>query len=229
MPNPYITQFETTNGSVYDIVDAGARDLIAALEMSSYVISTDAASTPYGVKWTPAGGSEITGTLVASSSTQHKVYLVPANPSSTGNIYDEYITVKTSPGGTDTYSWEKLGSIGNLPDLSGYVANASGHTGGTAGELAYKDSASVTGSCSVTPSGSIEVSSAGTTDTFVSDMSVSAASSTAVTGELAYISVSGTTLTFNKLVETTASAKTGDALYSFSGSASSGTISGTAS
>jgi hypothetical protein len=155
--------------------------------------------------------------------------LVPANPSSTGNIYDEYITVKTSPGGTDTYSWEKLGSIGNLPDLSGYVANASGHTGGTAGELAYKDSASVTGSCSVTPSGSIDVSSAGTTDTFVSDMSVSAASSTAVTGELAYISVSGTTLTFNKLVETTASAKTGDASYSFSGSASSGTISGTAS
>ena len=124
--------------------------LISALNNWTYVVSTDAASTPYGVTWDD-GGTTITGTLVASASTEYKIYLVPITSNS--NNYDEYITVKVG----STYSWEKFGSIG-LPDLDNYVKNKSGHSGGTAGDLAYKDSVSA----SYTPAGSVTSSFSGT-------------------------------------------------------------------
>ena len=83
------------------------------------IVSTDAASTPYGVKW---GSPEVTGTLVASADTFHKIYLVPASGGSNPNSYDEYITTRTSDGQnppTYTYGWERLGTID--VDLTGYV------------------------------------------------------------------------------------------------------------
>lgn len=95
---------------------------IDALEGSFDVIkSTNAANTPAGVSWIdntdPADPQTVTGTLTASATTFHKVYLVPAGSTGT-NKYDEYITAKD---GTDpvVYSWERLGTID--VDLTGYV------------------------------------------------------------------------------------------------------------
>lgn len=352
MPNPYLTQLELPSGSTYDLVDAGARDLIAAINNWDYVISTNAATTPKGITWYD-GSTLITGTLVASKSTMYKIYLVPnsdepdSDSEEPDDMYREYITM--NPSGS-TYQWEKFGSI-HLPDMSQYLKNKVGHEGDTAGDLAYKNTASgsvtvpktytttttttvassesksvsvsgttagsvsvtkgtvdikpsatgtaankytpagsnaassVSGTCSVTPSGSnasssvsgsctvtpsgtistgsgtanytpagsVSVASAGSTTTIkdptsktvVTDMSVSDPSATQATGELLYYSVSGTTLSLKKIVETTGASittenktvKTGDASYSFSGtgaelkftgSSSSGSISGTA-
>ena len=63
-----LTQIELPTGSVYDLVDQGARDLISALNSFDYLISTNAATTPYGVQWDD-DGTTITGTLVASADT----------------------------------------------------------------------------------------------------------------------------------------------------------------
>ena len=79
------------------------------------VVSTDAGSTPQGVKW---GSPEIEGTLVASANTFHKIYLVPAG-GTTPNTYSEYITTRTGAEGSYVYGWEKLGDI--AVDLTGYV------------------------------------------------------------------------------------------------------------
>lgn len=136
MANPYLDQIELPSGSVYDLVDSGARDLIAAINNWDYVVCTDAANTPKDITWDDEG-TVITGTLVASADTMYKIYLVPASTGSSDN-YAEYITV--NPSGS-TYTWEMFGSIA-LPDMSQYVKNKSGHTGGTAGDLAYKNTAS---------------------------------------------------------------------------------------
>jgi len=53
--------------------------------------------------------------------------------------YREYITV--NPSGT-TYAWEPFGST-HLPDMTDYVKNKSGHSGGTAGNFAYADTGTV--------------------------------------------------------------------------------------
>ena len=88
--------------------------------------STNAADTPAGVEWTDTSttpATTVTGTLVASADTFHKVYLVPKTINNgvaeTSNTYTEYITTKDSSGSTTTYSWEKLGDI--AVDLTGYV------------------------------------------------------------------------------------------------------------
>lgn len=81
------------------------------------VVSTNAADTPAGVKWND-GTSDITGTLVASETTWHKVYLVPTSGSEP-NQYSEYITRRTGTSPNYTYTWEKLGDV--AVDLTGYV------------------------------------------------------------------------------------------------------------
>lgn len=89
---------------------------IEALEGSfDVIISTNAATTPSGVKWMD-NQTEITGTLAPSDNTWHKIYLVPSG--SGKDNYQEYITLRT---GTNpyTYSWEKLGNTSI--DLIGYA------------------------------------------------------------------------------------------------------------
>lgn len=178
MANPYLDQIELPSGNTYDLVDSGARDLIAAINNWEYVVCTSAANTPKDVTWDD-GGTTITGTLVAASTTMYKIYLVPSI-NGTSDIYDEYVTV--NPSGS-TYTWEMFGNT-KLPDMAQYVKNKSGHSGGTAGELGYKDTASgsttvavpktytttFTGkeksvSVSGTPSGSVSSSFTGT-DTY---------------------------------------------------------------
>jgi len=122
----------TVNGSTYDIKDAGARELIAAINNWSYVVCSSAANTPEDVQW-DSSGTTITGTLVASADTMYEIYLVPST-NGTNDAFDEYITVTPSSG---TYKWEMFGNTDvHLSDL---------------GDLAYKDNASAT----YTPEGTV--------------------------------------------------------------------------
>ena len=108
------TEQTTVEGAIDEIYDR-----VKALEGSFDVIkSVDAGTTPAGVKWMD-GQTEITGTLPASATTFHKVYLVPAGGSEGSNTYSEYITTKQTSGSETTYGWEKLGDI--AVDLTGYV------------------------------------------------------------------------------------------------------------
>jgi len=133
MSNPVISAITLPSGTTYDIKDAAARAAIENLQNTENVLSTDAASTPYGVTWDD-GGTTITGTLVASADTTKKIYLVPLDDPEGKNSYAEYLTVKID---TTTYSWEMIGTTET--DLSGL------------GDLAYKDTAAG----SYTPAGTV--------------------------------------------------------------------------
>lgn len=137
MPN--LTQIELPSGSTYDLIDQGARDLIAALNNWDYLVSTNAASTPYGVQWDD-DGTTITGTLVASADTTYKIYLVPTSDDTGNDGFKEYITITKDEG--VTYQWEMFGTI-VAPDLSNYVRKDE------VGTLAYKNSASGSGTVAV--------------------------------------------------------------------------------
>lgn len=203
MANPYLTQVELPSGSVYDLVDQGARDLIEAINNWEYVVCSSAANTPKDVTWT-SGSTTITGTLVASADTMYKIYLVPST-SDTGDIYAEYITV--NPSGT-TYNWEKFGNT-KLPDMNDYLKNKAGHSGGTAGDLAYKDSASGSGTVAVPK-------------TFTTTITPAAKS----------VSVSGTTtgsVSVTKSAVTVSKAASGTATYTPAGTNATSSVSGTCS
>lgn len=226
MSNPVISAITLPSGTTYDIKDAFARSAIENLQNTENVLSTDAASTPYGVTW-KSGSTTITGTLVASADTTKKIYLVPLENPEGKNSYEEYLTVKT---GSTTYAWEMIGTTET--DLSGL------------GALAYKDSASAsytpagsvsqptfTGSSSTvtitaeasesgnyTPAGNISaptisVSSAGSTTTVnsITDVGTLPSLTTTVSSEVLTIGFSQGTLP-TKGADTTV--KTGDATYS---------------
>ena len=189
MPN--LTQIELPTGSVYDLVDQGARDLIAALNSWEYAMCTSAANTPEGVTW-QSGTTTITGTLVAASTTMYKIYLVPTTNSG-NDSFAEYITINTS--GT-TYKWEMFGSV-QLPDMTQYVKNKSGHSGGTAGDLAYKDTASGSGTVAVPKTYTTSVSTATTESKSVS-VSGTTAGSVSVTKSAVEITPATTGTAANK-------------------------------
>ena len=267
-------QIETPGGGVYDLRDSR----VDSLNNWSYVRSTNAATTPKDVEWKD-GGTTITGTLVASSTTMYKIYLVPST-NGTNDVFDEYITVDM---GSSTYQWEQMGDTSaNFDDLgalaykdsaSGSVAvpetftsttttttattesksvSVSGTTTGSVTETKGKvtvskassgtatytpqgtnSSSTVSGSCTVTPSGSvsaptISVKTAGSTTSITGISSV---------GSMPTFTVSGTKLVIGAGTAPTAATavtvKTGDAAYeatapSFTGTSSTGTISGTA-
>ncbi|MBR2097909.1 MAG: hypothetical protein IKH59_10660 [Bacteroidaceae bacterium] len=58
----------------------------------------------------------------ASSSTRHKIYLVPSTNPDTSNVKDEFITITTTQNGVIRYSWEQIGST--TVDLGGYSTTA---------------------------------------------------------------------------------------------------------
>ena len=132
MANAQLTNITLPSGTTYDLVDSGARDLIAAINNWTYVVCTNAANTPKDVEW-GEGASKVTGTLVASADTMYKIYLVPSS-NGENDSYDEYVTV--NPSGS-TYNWEMFGNTA-LPDLSGYAKIED------LGDLAWKDTASGT-------------------------------------------------------------------------------------
>ena len=121
------------NGTTYYLKDAEARSIIETLSGNGLVttVSTDAASTPYGVTWT-SGGTTITGTWVASDTSMPYLVLVPQD-GSTGT-YVEYVTARTGAAAPYTYTWERIGTTET--DLSDYAKTAD------LGDLAFKDTAS---------------------------------------------------------------------------------------
>lgn len=129
-----ISKITLPSGTTYNFKDEVARQAAAA--GVSFVISTDAGSTPKDVTWIK-NGTTITGTLVASASTVGAFYLVPTTTAAGKDIYSEYVTIKQGSGSSLSYSWEKIGTTDI--DLSAL------------GDLAYKDAA--TGN--YTPEGSV--------------------------------------------------------------------------
>ena len=127
--NAKIKQIILPNGTPYDIVDQGARDLIAALNSFTYKLCTAANDTPTGVTWTN-GNSTITGSLNAGSSTMNAIYLVPVTRNNK-TIYNEYITIdkgENAPA-NQRYQWEMFGDTDiHLSDFGAlaYKNNASG-------------------------------------------------------------------------------------------------------
>ena len=132
MPDKYFSRF-TADGVTYIVKDSFAREAIASIQGGSIPVrSIDAGTTPQGVVWND-GTSDITGTLVPSTETMGKMYLVP-NSHGARNVFDEYMTFST---GSNTYIWELIGDTEvHLTDL---------------GDLAYKDGASG----SYTPEGTV--------------------------------------------------------------------------
>lgn len=196
-----ISQITLPDNHTYDLRDSRVDNLNGW----SYVVCTSASNTPKDVTWNNAG-TTVTGTLVASSDTMFKIYLVPDN-NGTNDIYDEYITV--NPSGS-TYKWEMFGNT-KLPDMSQYAKNASGHSGGTVAELAYKSSAS--GSVNIPSSYSFS----GTGVRLETDSQV-------MTG--ASFSGSSSTFTGNYTPSGTISKGTGTANYTPEGSNASSSVSG---
>lgn len=204
-----ISKITLPTGNTYDIKDETARNLIAALNNWEYIVSTDAASTPYGVSWDD-DGTTITGTLVASDDTTYKIYLVPSLDTTGNDNFKEYITITKDEG--VTYRWEMFGSI-VTPDLSNYVSKDE------AGALAYKDSASGT---VVIPKTYTTTTSVATSESKAVSVSGTTTGSVSLTKGTVDIKPNSTGTAANKYTPA------GSVSSSFSGTASSGTISGTA-
>ena len=98
MANLYISKI-TINGVTYLLKDSEAQH-----GGISFILSTDASTTPLGVTWEKEGVT-ITGTLAAADAVPGAIYLVPASEIATKNIYYEYVAVES---GSD-YIWEQLG------------------------------------------------------------------------------------------------------------------------
>ena len=155
MPNPTISTITLPSGTTYDIADLAAREAASGISM---VRCTDASDTPNGVEWMD-GSTVITGSLVASSSTVGKFYLVPISTEDNKDIFAEYITVFD---GT-YYSWEKIGTTDiDLSDLGtlAYKNSASGSYTPAGSVSASFSGSSMTSTGNFTPSGTISVNSA---------------------------------------------------------------------
>lgn len=202
---PDISQIKVPSGTVYDIKDATARSAIANLNSFEYVICTSAANTPYGVTW-DNGGTTVTGTLAASSSTTSKIYLVPKT-NGTNNTYDEYITVNTT--GT-TYVWEKFGSLeidlSNLGNLAyADTASASYTPAGSVSLTNSNQTATVSttsGDATYTPAGSVSLTNSNQTPTISSSAGTSGDNTFQCSGSVA-VSSAGATDTVNSATKKT--------------------------
>lgn len=134
-------------------------DAIASVKQFKYVVSTDAATTPSGIKWY-SGTTLITGVLTASSSTEYMVYLVPCSHTSGGTAkgYDEYLTVLNG----SAYNWELLGNTADI-DLSPFVKKD--------GSVAMTGNLNIGGN-SITNASSITSTSLSTTTATIGDTKI---------------------------------------------------------
>ena len=241
MANPLISQITLPSGSTYDIADLVAR--AAATAGVTFNICTDASNTPKDVQWT-SGGTTITGTLVASSSTTGAFYLVPATTQGGKDIYSEYVTVIDG----STYLWEKVGTtdidLSNLGALA-YVDSASGSYTPAGSVSASFSGNSMNSTGNFTPSGTIAVNAAsGSGTSYTPEGSVAAPTiSVQTAGSTASITPFGTQGTLPSLsmtvsngnltigfdqgslptAGTAVTVKTGDAAYSATAPAFTGT------
>ena len=98
-------------------VSNGGNNLVTAANIKSYVDSALQTIPEFDVVVVGAGEDLPT----ASADTFHKIYLKDASGEAEGNLYVEYITVRSGSKGAYTYSWEKIGDT--ALDLSGYVTD----------------------------------------------------------------------------------------------------------
>lgn len=165
IPNP------SGNGTLtYDIKDAVAR--AAVTSGLTFHIATNAATTPYGISW-DNGGTVVTGSLVASSTTTG-FYLVPASHTQTKDAYAEYVAVLVSTN-PDVFAWEKIGDTEiDFSNLSSYLDTA---VTPTSDEVLGSGTTFTNSTSSVTFAG-------GTNDTFVKSYPgvTSKLSTTTITG-----------------------------------------------
>ena len=98
-------------------VSNGGNNLVTAANIKSYVDSALQTIPEFDVVVVGAGEDLPT----ASADTFHKIYLKNASGEAEGNLYVEYITVRSGSKGAYTYSWEKIGDT--ALDLSGYVTD----------------------------------------------------------------------------------------------------------
>ena len=99
-----------------EAIDSRLKELEAPNSFDT-IVSSDETDTPDGVVWyNDESDDTVIGTLEASESTMHIVYLVKVTDSSDlTDIYDEYISIRNG----NTYSWTRIGSTRN--ELRGYV------------------------------------------------------------------------------------------------------------
>lgn len=211
----YISQIKLPDGSVYSIKDAEARELIGEIAAKgiSFVISTNAANTPYGVQWDD-DGTIITGTLAASAEIT-SLYLVPAKVDDR-TFYAEYACIKLS---NNTYIWEKLGDTDVSFD--------------SLGALAYKDTASGSLSIISAVSSSFSGSSFTSTGSFTPEGSTTVNVTTSSITSTGTITASGSVSKPNVTVTTTSNtsgaskvASNGSVTAGSAASFTSGTFSG---
>lgn len=226
MPNLLIKQITLPSGNTYDIVDEGARDLIA--ELLNY--------TRYlGVTTTPLEDGDTTNPIMINGES-----VTALNGDVTTYDHDEFIFNGTI--------WQKFGSLSGLGSLA-YKDTASGSgtvavpstftstfvggsdsvsvTGTTAGSVSVtKSNVTISkansGTSTYTPEGSvsaptISVDTAGTTDTITEVTDVGSMPSYSVSNEVLIITGGVVPTTSNVTV------KTGDATYTASAPTFTGT------
>ena len=191
-----ISKITMPSGNTYDLKDAWARTQIAGLSNVTRYIGVTTTALTDGASTNPI---TINGESVTAVTGDMAIYTSGSGASA---VNKEFLF--------DGSVWQELGSI----DFSNL------------GDLAYKDTASG----SYTPAGTmtdptISVSSAGTTDSFAQTVATAAPGATAPSNAVttcAYDALTET-LSLYQVGYTTASAKTGDASYSASGTAFTGT------
>ena len=191
-----ISKITMPSGNTYDLKDAWARQQIAGLSNVTRYIGVTTTALTDGASTNPI---TINGESVTAVTGDMTIYTSGSGASA---VNKEFLF--------DGSVWQELGSI----DFSNL------------GDLAYKDTASG----SFTPSGSmtdptISVSSAGTTDSFAQTVATAAPGATAPANAVTTCSYDAQTETLSlyQVGYTTSSAKTGDASYSASGTAFTGT------
>ena len=191
-----ISKITMPSGNTYDLKDAWARTQIAGLSNVTRYIGVTTTALTDGASTNPI---TINGESVTAVTGDMAIYTSGSGASAVNKefLYDGSV-------------WQELGSI----DFSNL------------GDLAYKDTASG----SFTPSGSmtdptIAVSSAGTTDSFAQTVATAAPGATAPANAVTTCSYEAQTETLSlyQVGYTTGNAKTGDASYSASGTAFTGT------
>lgn len=170
------------------------------------------------VTFTPSGTVTFTG---ASTTSAHATVTADASDpdyTPSGTVGKPTLT-KGTVTSTGKFTPEGTVSVASTENKTATVSPAS------SGDATYTPAGSISApTISVSSAGATTTIKNPTANTVVTDMSVSDASSTSVTGELVYCSVSGETLTLKKFVETTGASistenttvKTGDASYSAS-------------
>lgn len=186
-----------------------------------------------------------TTTVTPTTTTKY----VAASATGGGSATKGTVTVSKASSGTTTYTPAGTNASSSVSGSCTVTPSGSISTG--TGTANYTPAGTVAApTISVKTAGSTTTIKNPTSKTVVTDMSVSAAASGTATGELVYCSVSNETLTLSKFIETTGASistsnvtvKNGDAAYEasapdftgtgtqlkFTGSSSTGTISGTA-